>query len=134
MRCMAAFARDEAELEELALAEALSQSARRKSRDVIRCGDFSHFACGRDFTYWMKKTGYISSPRWHVGENLAWGVGEQGTVRSIFLAWMRSPSHRENVLGDFDQIGIGLRTGAFAGSPKARVWTQHFGSSYSQAQ
>ena len=41
---------------------------------------------------------------------------------------MRSTTHRENVLGDFDQVGISLASGTLDGSPGTRVWTQHFGS------
>ena len=84
---------------------------RDKSRDILDCDSFSHYACGREFTYWMRPTGYLSAECWRVGENLAWGSGEYGTVRSIFRAWMRSPEHRANILGDFSQIGIDLQTG-----------------------
>jgi uncharacterized protein YkwD len=128
MTCMVDFARRQAGLGGLAEAAALSQSAQDKSLDVLRCDEFSHFACGRDFTYWMRETGYTSTPCWRVGENLAWGTGEYGSVRSIFVAWMRSPSHRENILGDFDESGLSLEVGSLDGEPGTRVWAEHFGS------
>jgi uncharacterized protein YkwD len=128
MRCMADFARGQAGLSELATAAELEQSAGDKAGDILRCDSFSHFACGRDFTYWMRQTGYISTQCWRVGENLAWGTGEDGTVRSIFVAWMRSPAHRANILGDYVETGISLRVGALEGDPGTRVWTEHFGS------
>lgn len=128
MDCMVNFARREAGLNELVDTGALAQSAEDKSLDILACDSFSHFACGREFTYWMKATGYMSTPCWHVGENLAWGTGEYGSVRSIFIAWMRSPDHRANVLGDFDETGLSLETGTLEGNPGTRVWAEHFGS------
>jgi len=128
MGCMVNFARRQSGLDELVDTGSLAQSADDKSLDILRCDSFSHSACGREFTYWMKETGYTSTPCWRVGENLAWGSGEYGTVRSIFVAWMRSPEHRANVLGDFDETGLSLRLGTLEGNPETRVWTEHFGS------
>ncbi len=128
MRCMTDFARRRAGLSGLADAEALDVSAREKTLDILRCDSFSHFACGREFTYWMKETGYIATACWRAGENLAWGTGDEGTVRAIFRAWMRSPSHRKNILGSYSQLGVGLEVGTLSGRPSTYVWTQHFGS------
>jgi uncharacterized protein YkwD len=128
MLCMTNFARAGAGLGPLGEAEPLGQSAREKAADVIRCDSFSHFACGRDFTYWMRAAGYIGDQCWRAGENLAWGSGEYGSVRSIFRAWMSSPTHRRNVFGDYDEVGIGLVAGAVEGHDSARVWAAHFGS------
>jgi uncharacterized protein YkwD len=128
MLCMTNFARQqsgEGALEENAT---LEQSARDKSHDILRCDTFSHYACGREFTYWMRATGYLSTGCWRAGENLAWGSDEYGTVRSIFRAWMRSPTHRKNILGDYTQIGIDLQTGTLEGIAGTHVWTEHFGS------
>ena len=128
MRCMTDFARREAGLVELSDAGELDSSAREKSADILRCDSFSHFACGREFSYWMRQAGYMSTQCWRVGENLAWGTNEDGTVRAIFQAWMRSPSHRENILGAYDQVGISLMTGDLEGRVATHVWTEHFGS------
>lgn len=128
MLCMTGFARAQAGLSSLATAPDLEQSAGDKGDDILRCDSFSHFACGREFTYWMRQTGYISSQCWRVGENLAWGTEAYGTVRSIFRAWMNSTGHRANILGDFSQVGISLRVGTLAGQPDTHVWAQHFGS------
>jgi uncharacterized protein YkwD len=128
MLCMTNYAR--AQSGEAALSEdaTLVESARDKARDILACDSFSHTACGREFTYWMRETGYMSVECWRVGENLAWGAGEYGSVRSIFRAWLRSPEHRENILADFDQTGIDLRTGTLEGTASTHVWAQHFGS------
>ena len=77
----------------------------------------------------IRATGYIPSVgTWTVGENLAWGTGEEGSVREIFRAWMRSPGHRQNILGGYSQIGVGVEVGTLAGRAETYVWTQHFGS------
>lgn len=128
MLCMTNFARSQAGEGELEATAALAESARDKSLDILQCDSFSHSACGREFTYWMRETGYLSAQCWKVGENLAFGSGEYGSVRSIFRAWMRSPEHRANILGEFSQIGIDLQTGALGGTGRTSVWTQHFGS------
>jgi uncharacterized protein YkwD len=128
MRCMTDFARARAGLGELDDSQQLDLSAGEKAADVLRCNSFSHTACGREFTYWIRQAGYISASCWHVGENLAWGTGAYGTVRSIFQAWMRSPAHRQNILGDYDDLGLSLRTGELGGLGGAAVWAAHFGS------
>ena len=128
MRCMTNFARVRAGLSPLSDSAQLDFSAEEKTADVLGCDSFSHEACGREFTYWMRQAGYMSASCWHVGENLAWGTGGFGTVRSIFRAWMQSPEHRRNILGGYTQLGVDLATGELEGLPGARVWTEHFGS------
>jgi len=125
MRCLVNFARQVRHLPPYASSGALNRVAAHKSADILRCGEFSHEACGRPFTYWIEHLGY---PACAAGENIAWGSGRLGTPRSIFSSWMRSPRHRENILGPFEEIGIGLRAGSLKGFSGARVWTQTFGS------
>ena len=128
MLCLTNYARRREGLAPLSGSTVLDRSAVHKSGDILRCGSFSHEACGRPFTYWMERVGYLPAPCWHVGENIAWGTGPFGTVRSIFSAWINSPGHRENILGRYRQIGIGLRVGGLDGQPAAHVWTQEFGA------
>lgn len=128
MLCMVNFARQQAGEPALEANQTLTESARDKAHDIFRCETFSHYACGREFGYWMRQTGYISSQCWRIGENLAWGTGSYGTVRSIFRAWMRSPEHRANILGNYAQTGIDLRSGTLNGVPGTKVWAEHFGS------
>jgi uncharacterized protein YkwD len=128
MRCMVDFARRQAGLGGLTDSEALDLSAVEKTRDIFECDSFSHFACGREFSYWIRESGYMSTACWHVGENLAWGTGEYATVRSIFQAWMRSPDHRKNILGEYEELGMSVQVGTLEGQPGTRVWTQHFGT------
>jgi len=128
MHCMTDFARRSAGLGSLRDVRQLDRSASGKTKDILRCDSFSHFACGRDFTYWMRQSGYLAASCWRAGENLAWGTGAAGTVRAIFRAWMHSPGHRRNILGRFSQLGVGLRVGDLDGRNATHVWTQHFGS------
>ncbi len=127
MLCMVNFARAQVTLQPLATVDALESSARAKSEDVLRCDSFSHYACGREFDYWIRASGYLSTECWRDGENLAFGSGAYGSVRSIFRAWMRSPEHRKNVLGEYAETGIDLVTGTLEGFAGTKVWTQHFG-------
>lgn len=128
MLCLIAKARERYGLPPLAQSQSLRQSAVEKIGDLLRCNEFSHTACGREFSFWIKESGYMSAECWRVGENLAWGVDGQGTVASIFRAWMRSDAHRENILGDFEETGIDLRVGQLGGLNGVHLWTQHFGS------
>lgn len=128
MRCLTDFARARVGLGALADSPQLDLSSAEKGADVLRCDSFSHTACGREFTYWMQQAGYLSETCWHVGENLAWGVGAYGTVRSIFRAWMRSPEHRRNILGDYEVLGLNRQVGELEGEAGTVVWTAHFGS------
>jgi uncharacterized protein YkwD len=128
MRCLTNFARRHSGLGDLGDAGPLDRSAVRKTDDVLRCDTFSHFACGRQFTYWMKRSGYLAARCWRAGENLAWGTGGQADARSIFVAWIHSPEHRANILGRYSQIGIAFSVGNLEGHRGAHVWTQDFGS------
>jgi uncharacterized protein YkwD len=129
MECMINFAREEAGLPKLVDSKRLDGSADSKAGDILRCNQFSHEACGRDFLFWFRRAGYLSGHCWWAGENLAWGTGSLGSVRSIVRAWLHSPSHRANMLGgEYSEFGISLREGTLSGAPDAHVWVNHFGN------
>lgn len=133
MLCFTNYARERMGMGNLDDAGNLDRAAGGKSDDILRCDSFSHYACGRPFTYWMQRVGYIPARCWRAGENIAWGAGDMGSVREIFNAWIHSPEHRANILGHYSQIGIGLRVGHLDGHSNAHVWTQEFGSHCDQA-
>lgn len=109
----------------------LSWSAKKKARDIIRCNSFSHTACGRSFDHWIKRSGYASKRGWTTGENIAWGSGRLGNVRSIFKAWMNSPGHRRAILDrQFTDANVGVVSGRMNGISGARAWVLHFGHRY----
>ena len=125
MLCLVNHARAARGLEPLVAVRPLVKAADHKSRDILRCDEFSHEACDREFTFWMTRFGYRGCS---AGENIAWGSGGLGTPGSIFRAWMRSPGHRENILGPYEDTGIGLQSGKLEGYGGAHIWTQEFGS------
>jgi uncharacterized protein YkwD len=127
MRCMTNYAREASGLDPFDDARALDRAARAKSADILRCGEFSHEACGREFTYWMARFGYLPGAC-GAAENIAWGSGPLATVRKVFSGWVHSPGHLENILGDYDDLGIGFRVGPIDGVRAAHVWTQDFGA------
>ncbi|MGK2933227.1 MAG: CAP domain-containing protein [Solirubrobacterales bacterium] len=128
MVCLTNYARKKKGLKRYKVRSMLTRSATKKAADIVRCKDFSHTACRREFTYWFEKLGYTDSPGWSAGENIAWGSGSFGNSRSIFRAWLKSPGHRAAILSrDYREIGIGVANGKLEGDLGARVWVQHFG-------
>jgi uncharacterized protein YkwD len=126
---MTNFARERKGMSPLTDVTPLDRAARRKSADILRCDEFQHEACGREFTFWMDRVGYLDGSCSWAGENIAWGSGSLASVRSIFTAWIRSAGHRGNILGRaFRDFGIGLRVGNLDDTPRAHVWTQEFGA------
>ena len=127
MACMHNYVRSRKGLPRLATRSLLQSSLNSKSLDIVRCSDFSHQACGRETFYFTKRVGYAQGC-WGAGENIAWGSGSLGSVRSIMRAWLYSTPHRENILKSrFRDKGIGLVKGQFKGYSNAQVWTTQFG-------
>jgi uncharacterized protein YkwD len=125
MLCLVNAARTGRGLSPLEAPGSLARAADHKSADILRCDEFSHEACGREFTYWIERVGYRGCRE---GENIAYGSGGYSTPRAIFRLWMHSSGHRENILDPYEDIGIGLRVGSLEGTGGAHVWTQEFGS------
>jgi uncharacterized protein YkwD len=128
MRCLTNYARRASGLDPLRPAPPLNRAAGHKAADILGCDEFSHEACGREFTYWMQRLGYLRGGCWRAAENIAWGAGDLAGPRAIFRSWLRSPGHRENILGPYVQLGIGLRLGNLEGNRGAHVWVEEFGS------
>ena len=102
---------------------ALTSAARSHSTNLIRRDVFAHGALGTR----LARAG-ARGPLY--GENLAWGTGSLATARSIVRGWLRSPSHRANLLRPgWVRIGIGARTGTFKGHSGATVVTADFAGS-----
>lgn len=60
-----------------------------------------------------------------VAENV--GVSPSSSVDSIMQAWIGSPEHKANILGDYTHFGSAV----VQGSDGQYYWTQHFASSLS---
>lgn len=127
MLCMHNYVRTKKGLPRLRTRSLLMQSSGYKSADILRCQDFRHTACGRGTFYWPKRVGYAVGC-WGAGENIAWGSGSRGSVRSIMSAWLNSTAHRENIFkARYRDKGVGLVKGTFKGYSGVQVWTTHFG-------
>jgi uncharacterized protein YkwD len=100
----------------LAPSTRLDHAAAGQSRDMVERGYFSHTSPdGHTLADRLDAVGFIPHStryRWSAGENLAAGEGSNGTPAAIAAAWMRSPTHRSNLVDpDFRMAGIGLARG-----------------------
>lgn len=113
-------------LSPLAWSAPLARAARAHSEEMVRLGYFGHTSPvprNRSLLQRVRNAGLRASTL-RVGENLARGTWRSGRARSIVRAWMRSPSHRDNLLdASFRFLGVGV-----AEDGAALVVTQNFGS------
>lgn len=110
----------------------LKRAAQRHSRYMDRKNCFAHVCPGEPgLEKRLRAVGYLDSGllRWGAGENIAWGEGALGTPRRIVRGWMRSPSHRRNILDPgFRDLGIGVVWGSpLAGRHNGAIYTTDFG-------
>ena len=97
----------------------LMTSAQLHSVDQANNNTMSHTGSnGSTMTDRINATGF----NWNtIGENVAYGYTD---IPSVMLAWENSPSHRENMLGNFNMVGFGMFN---------NYWTQNFGLSYTES-
>ena len=77
----------------------LQSHARKHTADMIAANDLYHSSSG-------ELRGAAGSGWSKLGEN----VGRGGSVSSLHRAFLDSPSHRANILGDYNYVGIGTGT------------------------
>jgi uncharacterized protein YkwD len=110
----------------------LALAAARHAADMVRRDYFSHRGLNGD-TYIDRilDTDYVGSPgdRWTFGENIGWGKRDDATPRALVRGWMRSTTHRENILDPrFRNAGVAIALGAPKPSqPKAATYDVTFG-------
>jgi uncharacterized protein YkwD len=127
MLCMHNYARTASGLAPLISTKQLRVSSARKAKDMKACDDFSHEACGRSTFYWLRKVGFMRGT-YGVGENLAFGPGALGSVRTIMSNWLNSDEHRTTLLMPaYRDTGIGMVDGKFLGHGGTQIWVGHFG-------
>lgn len=98
----------------------LEAAARAKSRSMLRTGTFAHGNFQRRLSSFRARGPYF-------GENLAWGVGANGSPAGIVQMWLASPSHRANLLRrTFQRVGLGIAVGTFRGYGGTSVVTANF--------
>ncbi|MDX6582464.1 MAG: hypothetical protein QOI10_1648 [Solirubrobacterales bacterium] len=130
--CLLNKERDQAGLGDLDRDSKLQKAAQRHNDHMDGTGCFDH-ACGgeSDLDARLQNVGYLIGglTRWAYGENIAWGMREQGTPRSIVGAWMNSAPHRANILSSsFREIGVGFSAGTPDGSGEpGGIYTTDFG-------
>lgn len=93
----------------------LGRAASAHAHDMIKRRYFAHTAPGgSDVTDRILHSGYLGRfGNWRLGENLGWGWGSGASPRLIVRAWMRSPSHRRNILNRrFHDVGVALVLGS----------------------
>jgi uncharacterized protein YkwD len=114
-------AREQRELKRLCVHPKLQRAARAHSATMIKKGRLFHGSVGKR----LKRHGY----RWKTyGENIAGGSGRLGTPESIFKRWMKSRTHRPNILKrGFREVGIGTASGTFKGNKGYTMYTADFG-------
>lgn len=111
--------------EPLATNDLLINSAREKNNDMLEYQYFNHSRnteppVGFDTFIDQQNYEFIK-----IGENLA--KGDFSTSAEVVAAWMRSPSHRRNILDPiYHNIGVHIKNGILDGRNVTLI-TQHFG-------
>lgn len=105
--------RADADLPAQAWDRELAVAAQLHAEDMVDNDYFDHTSLdGRSFSDRAQDAGYEGFPR---GENIAAG---QQTPQQVMEAWMGSTGHRQNILSDADEIGVGFAN---------NHWVQVFG-------
>ena len=125
--CLINFARRRSGLMPLRASPVLSLAASFKARDIVRCRQFAHTACGKNARAVADEAGY---PRVAWGENLYMGPGARGAPRPALDRWLNSPGHRKNLLNPvWAEQGIDLwHAKHFTNGVDAAVWASQFGA------
>jgi hypothetical protein len=106
----------------LSLNGQLNTSSQGKAQDMINNNYWSHVSpSGVQPWYWFDMAGYAYQS---AGENLAYGFDSSNGVNN---GWMNSPSHRDNVLGDYVDVGFGIANGENYQGGQNTVVVAHYG-------
>ncbi|MBO9533051.1 MAG: CAP domain-containing protein [Solirubrobacteraceae bacterium] len=132
--CLLNEERADAGLKPLKSHKKLAKAARGFSKIMVKQQFFDHVSpSGSTLSSRVQKVKYTKGAhRWSLGENIAWGTGDQATPASIVDAWMHSPGHKRNILdSSFTEIGIGIAAGAPLATAAAKssglTYTTDFG-------
>lgn len=99
----------------------LDQSAQAKAEDMIKRNYWAHVSPdGTQPWQYFSNAGYNYRS---AGENLAYGFLTAGQTVD---AWMNSPTHRANLLGNYRDVGFGIASGHYQGG-KYTVVVAHYG-------
>jgi uncharacterized protein YkwD len=124
--CLLNYARRRAGLSQLPESPLLSRAARLKARDIVRCHQFAHTACGRNAHAVADDVGY---PRVAWGENIYLGTGPYAPPRLAVDGWLNSRGHRENLFrSEWTEQGIAVVHVNFGGRRDVAIWVSEFGA------
>lgn len=99
--------RAEAKLPPLVAEPKLTAAAADHAKEMAHLGKMTHDgADGSTAAQRVERAGYRYRA---TGENVAYG---QKSVEEVMDAWMNSPGHKRNILGDFTQVGVGIAPAA----------------------
>jgi uncharacterized protein YkwD len=126
MLCVLNYTRIRAGLSPLPVSPLLNRSAALKAEDIIRCGEFTHAACGKDPRAVADEVGY---PPVSWGENLAMSPGPFAAARVAADGWLNSEHHRENLFDrNWTEQGIAeVVVPEFQGQHDVAIWVSEFG-------
>lgn len=120
--CLVNRAREKRGLAELSRRVELDQAADDHSIVMVANGCFKH-RCPGELRLAERLEKYLAAGGQGYGENIANGVREAGSARTIVRAWLSDDGNRANVLDpDYEHIGIGVEDG-IPGDPKAQGFT-----------
>jgi uncharacterized protein YkwD len=110
----------------------LTRVATRHSRAMVRRRFFSHVdPAGPSLVSRVRRAHYFAgAPKWIIGENIGYGRGRPSAPKGMVRSWMRSTSHRSNILRPgFTAVGLGIARGV-PGHARSRgaTYTTDFGA------
>jgi uncharacterized protein YkwD len=109
----------------LTLSAPLRNAARAHSLDMLRRGYFAHNS--PEETAPARIARYLKGAK--NSENIAWGVGLQGSPPGLVYGWMESPAHRAVILNPaLRRVGLGVVLGTFQGRRGTVLATADFAS------
>jgi uncharacterized protein YkwD len=112
--------RSEKGLSQLADSSALDQAAMARAEGMCAANDWSH---AKD---WEVLTPYYNYA--YAGENLYFGFLQKEQARIAVRDWVASPTHLENIVGNYSEIGIAVKScPGFQNEPTAIIITNYFG-------
>jgi uncharacterized protein YkwD len=102
----------------------LDQSAQMKADDMVAKNYWGHIAPdGTQPWYFFKSVGYNYV---RAGENLAFGFRDDA---ALVKGWITSPEHEVNMVGNYQEIGIGIAISSnFTQTGHRQVVVIHFGT------
>ena len=114
--------RQKLSLPPLAHSETLRASACAKLDHMVEYDYWAHTAPdGTEPWHFFTVVGYAYTK---AGENLAYG---QMSESEVVANWMNSPTHRDNIVGNFVESGVCTRLEKFQGSTQT-ITVHHFGT------